>query len=736
MDMKEIFQMEQEHLKEVIEKINKKIADAEAKFNEQEHFIIGFKEGQRGTQFNRQAMMSMYATEITNLKSIVDNPYFGRFEFKSNGGETALIYIGKKAAVDEDNVILTHDWRSPVCSMYYDYSIGDATYKVNDKVISGQILSKRQINIKDGILKSVDDQDTLSTDQMLVRYLSENSDSRLKSIIATIQREQNAIIRKPLRKNYIVQGVAGSGKTTVALHRIAYLLYNEAKVTDSSEFMILGPNKYFLNYISLLLPDLDIKNVSESTFESLVLEYLKLKVKVESKNDTLRKVMEGQADESIVTYKSSLEFMQLLEKFINAYFVYHLQEDIKYEGLVLCTKEKLKRLYEGNIFNHSYQERINTFLKALTKEIKEKAPDLAHEVWLRYRDEFRSLPKGHPRREEITRITTEIETSLKKGCPSVLKDYFKFAKVNLLSLYRMFIENIEAFSNSIPVDAELLKDSTLNGILKKQVDSEDLTALALMNYVINGSKDYDRFTHLVIDEAQDFSMADYYVLRKMFPKANFDIFGDINQSIYAYRGITDWEILRLGIFDEQAEILNLNKSYRTTRQIAETANLVLRDLNQEETECIARSGRDVSVTSTENDKKLQGIVGQINELLDKGYQNIAVICKDDIEAKKVYKDLKKLGLDVNYVIEQNESYVGGVTIIPSYLSKGLEFDAVILNDASNLKYDESEINMRLLYVAITRAMHELYINYQKELAKSLGSLVKTSDTEKQLLKKN
>ena len=337
----EIFEYENQRLKKVIEEINKKIKIAEKNFSDQEHFIIGFKEGQRGTQFIRQGLMSLYATEIYDLKSVINNPYFGRFEFKNDEElEKEIIYIGKKAITDTNNHVIAYDWRSPICSMYYDYNIGEAEYNLEDKIEKGKILNKRQILIKDGELKNVDEQDAISNDLVLLKYLSENSDARLKSIIATIQREQNKIIRSPLKGDNIIQGVAGSGKTTVALHRIAYLLYNYAKNINESEFMILGPNKYFLNYISELLPDLDIKNVYQSTFDEIALNSLKMKLKLESKNDTLQNVLSNKIDKNIIEYKSSLEYFKLIGDFVDMYMISHLQNGIVYEGIELCSKEK------------------------------------------------------------------------------------------------------------------------------------------------------------------------------------------------------------------------------------------------------------------------------------------------------------------------------------------------------------------------------------------------------------
>ena len=729
----EIFNYEDQRLKEVIKIINKKIEKAKDNFSEQEHFIIGFKEGQRGTQFNRQAMMSLYATEINELTHLRSNPYFGRFEFQTeNSNKKETIYIGKKAISKDKGELISYDWRSPICSMYYDYNIGNAEYEINNETKKGTILNKRQIIIKNSKLERVEEQDVLSDDQILLKYLSENADSRLKSIIATIQREQNRIIRSPLEKNYIIQGVAGSGKTTVALHRIAYLLYNEARKINETNFMILGPNKYFLNYISELLPDLDIKNVSQSTFDEIALNSIKSKIKLESKNETLENVISKKANENIIKYKNSIEYLKLIEKFINLYIINHLQEDIKYEDIVLCSKEKLTYLYNKTISSSkkSYSEKINDFSKQLIKQIKEDADDISHEIWLKYREEFLSLPKDSPKRKEILDITDKIQKELKKGCQTQIKNYFKFIKTNPLLIYQAFIENIDKLPIELPIDIKELKEYTLDKIKKKNIGSEDLSAILLINYLLNGVKDYENYTHLVIDEAQDLSIAQYYILKKIFPKCYFDIYGDVNQSIYDYQSIKNWNDLNNIIFNSKANLLELNKSYRITTEISNTSNLVLEKMNHNQTECVSRKGNNIKVYKNDKEYDITKILNQIEELLNKNYQTIAIICKDEAETDRIYKKINKLGININRISEKNEEYKGGICIMPSYLSKGLEFDAIILSNANDINYTLSDIDMKLLYVAITRAMHELYINYSGNITPSLDKQLNNNKIKK------
>ncbi len=724
MSKKEIFEEEKAKLKDVIELINRKIEIAEKNFDEQEHFIIGFKEGLRGTQFNRQGLMSLYATEIYDLKALLPSPYFGRFTFQKQGdNEPKKIYIGKKSLTDEFSKIISYDWRSPVCSMYYDYNIGEAEYISNGQKVRGKILGKRQIAIQNGVLKSVDEQDTLSNDSILMKYLRENADSRLRTIVATIQREQNTIIRNPISKNYIVQGAAGSGKTTVALHRIAYLVYNEAKQIKASNFMILGPNKYFLNYISDLLPNLDIRGVNQSTFEELALENINCKVKVYSHNSSLKDVLENKIDSNIIHFKSTPMFLKCLDNFILEYVSRHLQNDIVYNSMVLCNKERLQSICKTNHKNSSYKSKIDTLIKFIVNDVKNRSDDLSHEIWLSYREEFLSLAKDDPRRQEIIELTNSIQADLKKGCIKTVKKYFDFSKISPLALYRVFIENFDRIYPNAPVDIKQLQQYTLEKLSKKIVDSEDLTVLVYINYLLNGTKNYNSFTHLVIDEAQDLSENQYVILKLLFPKCTFDIFGDIHQSIYDYKSVKSWDKLNNSIFDSQAVLLNMDKSYRTTLQISNVSNLVLGSLNYKPSLCIAREGDEIDVYQIEAGDMSFILVNQINKLLEKGYQTIGIICKDDLETEKVYKMLKKVNLNINKITEDKEEYNGGLSIIPSYLSKGLEFDAIILSNANNINYTESAIDQKLLYVAITRAMHELIINYSGTITKSLSPLL-------------
>lgn len=722
--MEKLYFEEKERLEYVIKYINKKIIEAQKKFDSQKNFRIGFSEGKKGTQFIRQAFMSMYAIDENKLKSMLDSPYFARMDFKTNEGLNE-IYIGKKGLVGDNLENIIYDWRSNIASMYYDCSLGHAEYNNNEYIVKGEILKKRQINIEKGKLISVDEQDTLTNDKILLKYLSDCSDARLKSIVATIQKEQNSIIRSSLKKDYIIQGVAGSGKTTVALHRIAYLLYNETKNINESDFMILGPNNYFLNYISGLLPDLDITNVSESTFDSIALNNIG-KVKLENQNKTLENILLENVDKNTISYKFSLEFLKLVSDFIEFYIISNINNNIVYEGIEMCNKEKIKSLLDlksKNKLKITYGKKINIAKKYISNKIKENSEELCNEIWLKYRDEYLLLDKDNPRRKEILDITDEINKELKKGCVKVINEYFKFINISPINLYIAFINSIdEKMLNNKNIDLETLKKYTLERLNNKKVGREDLAPLILIKYLISGIEDYKEYEHIVIDEGQDLSISEYYILKLLFPNAKFDIYGDLNQSIYSYQGINDWEELNEVIFDFKCNIIKLNKGYRTTEQICHTSNYILDILNKEKSDTVARSGEEIHIGEKLNEFDILNI---IHNYLNKGYKTIAIICKDSKETDIVYKKLNELGLNIHKISDKDLTYDGGICIMPSYLSKGLEFDAVILYDVSEIKYNSSsEIDMKLLYVSITRGLHELYINYNDELTKPLTNLVK------------
>ena len=714
-----IFEEEQEHLKQTLEAIEQGIEYYDKVFDTQKHTIIGFKEGQRGTQFTRQAMMSLSATNSDKLRRIVNNPYFGRFDFKKKFGAEQPIYVGKTTVRDKDDKTVCYDWRTPICSLYYENGLGETSYDSPTGVVKGDVTLRRQIKIEDSKLLEAYDTSGLSEDEFLIPFLSTSADSRLKNIVASIQSEQNSIIRKTMDQNLIVQGVAGSGKTTVALHRIAYLIYLQSQRLKQNQFLIIGPNKYFMNYISEVLPDLDVETISQNTFPDIISDVVKGKVRIEDQTISLEKLLNKDLDEKNAKFKSSMEFKELLEVYLYNYFKNLFPEDIEYQGIPILKKERIYAFMGLDSENPSaIYEKLENLQKFTIKSIKENKADINNMIWQKYREEFKQLDKNDPRRKEILDEVDKLQKEVNKGCPTVIKDYFKPKLIKPNELYIRFIDWLST-QDIKDIDTENLKKESVEYLKKGKVRYEDLGSLLCIGMLLYNTAEYKEIKHVVIDEAQDYGLFQFYMLKKLFSSATFSIFGDLNQSIYSYRGVEDWESVKEEVFDNDSTILNLNKSYRTTKEIVDLSNSILDLLDCQEASPVLRHGPNTEFIETNAKETSNRIINKIKEYQDKGYKSIAIITKDEKETTKQWKELTNAGIDIRKISYQDTTYDGGLCIMPSYLSKGLEFDAVIISDGDNKTYDENSVtDMKLLYVASTRPLHELDIIYKKDLTKA------------------
>ena len=736
-EKEKVFLEEQEHLNKTLDAIEEGIGYYDRLFHTQENTIIGFKEGQRGTQFTRQAMMSLSATNSNRLKRIVNSPYFGRFDFKKKFGSEQPVYVGKTAVTDKDDNMLCYDWRSPICSLYYENGLGETSYQSPSGEITGDVTLRRQIKVEDSKLIEAYDTSGLSEDEFLIPFLSTSADSRLKNIVASIQSEQNAIIRKALDQNLIVQGVAGSGKTTVALHRIAYLTYLKNDKLKQNQFLIIGPNKYFMNYISEVLPDLDVEAISQNTFPDIVSDVVNGKVRIEDQTISLEKLLNKDLDGKNAKFKSSMEFKELLEIYLKEYFDNLFAEDVTYHGIPILKKERIKAFMGLEMDNPSaIYEKLNRLQKFTVKSIKENKSEINSMIWQQYRDEFKQLDKTDPRKKKILNEVEELQKEVDKGCPTVIKDYFKAKLVKPNEIYMKFM-NWLSTQDIEGINTENLKNESIEYLKKGKVRYEDLGSLLYIGMLLYNTSEYKDVKHVVIDEAQDYGLFQFYMLKKLFSGATFSIFGDLNQSIYSYRGVEDWESVKKEVFDDNSSILNLNKSYRTTKEIVDISNSILELLECQEASPVLRHGPNTNFIEAKTKEINPKIIDKIKEYQEKGYKSIAVITKDEKEATKQWKELKKSGIDIRKISYKDTTYDGGLCIMPSYLSKGLEFDAVIISDGNQKTYDENSItDMKLLYVASTRPLHELEVIYNGDLNKAFDQY-KNKDTKgkvKQLVK--
>ena len=636
--------------------------------------------------------IDLYLASIASLKRHKDKPYFARIDFKDETRQNKdKLYIGKLSMMDDNNDCVVIDWRTPVANLYYDSSLGNTSYKTNDgSYIHGDLSLKRVYTIENSKLLDYLDVHSTSDDELLKPFLGVNADNKIKNIVSSIQKEQNDIIRDSLYKNIVVQGVAGSGKTTVMLHRIAYLAYNYQDLFTTTQYLVLSPNNLFTDYISAILPDLEVDKVKQATFENIFTEYLNFKFKP----NLLTRNKSNDYD-YISEYKSGKEMISKIDRFYKEYESKIIDRDITYKDIVIISKEDIR----------------NTFTKNNTDPFEIKLKKLINDLYsLTQKDSFRLIGninnqikvltnKDLTKRKEYLDIAYEAKQLFIKGMKELIKNHFKVFDNNIYKLYIEFVNTIEN---------DIVRESTINNLNNKRFDYDDLPLLIYLKFLINGAKSYDSYISISIDEAQDLGYTHFIALKKIFRRAYFTIVGDLSQSIYAYRGIRHWDDIN-ELFAN--DILYLSKSYRNTIEIMEYANKILEYLNVSKATPVIRHGDNVNEIKYTN--KVSTILDRVSKYKE-NHNSIDIICKTKEEVDILYKELSKK-IEISKIDENTLKYEGGLCILPIYLSKGLEFDCVILSDVDNQNYNKDNIlDMKLLYVGITRALHNLDVLYTKE----------------------
>lgn len=660
---------------------------------------------------------------ISNLETSMQHPYFARIDFTSDDdGKTSTIYIGKNGIMRDANIIVT-DWRAPISSLYYDSEIGKCSYTSPGGVVSGDMSLKRQYEIEKGKLISYHDVDLVSNDSLLQKYLNTNNDARLKSIVSTIQKEQNDVIRKKITDNLIIQGVAGSGKTTVALHRIAYLVYNYLNSIKQSQYLVIGPNPVFLKYIRSVLPELDVSGVKQCTYEEFAKEYIDEEIEIIPSNNKVNDRINGKQKNNNDKFKCSMYYKNMIDKFLEVFFESLTVNDLKIGDFVVLESKYIKQIFDevSKGYNQSLNGRIEmtinrlcTLIEANYDKILSRYSDYSHKIF----------KEASPSEKEKLRTKFAKEREeINKCCKSTLRKYFSRSKVTPTKLYKLFITSINDYNIYNYEDISSLKKETLSNIKSKKYDFEDLAALIYIKKCISPNREYDKFRHVVVDEAQDLGEFNFYSLKQTLPSSTFSIFGDIAQSIYDYRGIENWSKVNDVMFENDGEIVNFNKSYRTTSEIMNMADNVSNSIGLGKSDLVVRHGNPVTLTeSKEEDNIPDLIIKKLEEYKKKGYKSIAIISKTNILSQELNDKLKQKGVIIPDVSINDDLTDDKFKIctISNQLAKGLEFDAVIINNANEEIYSsQSSLDMKLLYVAITRALHELDIIYVGELTKPL-----------------
>lgn len=617
--------------------------------------------------------------ELTILKN---SPYFGRVTFNDlEFDQKDTLYVGRFGVTPEGSyepVIV--DWRAPVASLFYHGSLGEATYNSPDGPIKCDIEGRRQIIVKKGELKGVFDSAIDVKDDILQMVLSNNSSDKLKDVIMTIQKEQDEIIRKDRTSNIIVNGVAGSGKTTIALHRVAYLLYNYRKELED-KVLILGPNSIFMEYISQVLPSLGEVGVNQETFASFALKEMDDELYIMSFDKYLEKILSN--DKEFIedaAYKNSYEIIKDLDNLVKdmdkSYFNV---EDVKYFDEVVISKEEIEEMFTKHYEYMPLFRRSDKIKRIILSKIKDKRDE---KVW-ELNEELRK------EREKLTAEELLVE-----------ENNLEFRrKLRIREIVKAVMDSRAQLDSWISRESITDVYDRFNGD-KKEYTINDLAPMLYLAIKLEGKKASKEYRHVVIDEAQDYSPLQFKVVRELTGTKYFTIVGDVNQRLVKYLDVAPMMELEKIFDDINPEIYNLNKSYRSTYEIMEYAN---KYLNEDRIIPLVRHGKPVEELEFNNTEEFgDAVIDSLREFSNDGLESIAIITRDKEELERVYNLISD---KVHLVKFDNEDvlYKGGNVIIPSYFAKGLEFDGVIIVDSRENEENEDLIK----YIMSTRALHVL-----------------------------
>lgn len=647
-----------------------------------------FKEVRSGTKLKDiiehsqevDEMVGEYAEKkivLNCLSDALDNPYFGKVVFAKESddiepSDIENLYIGKFGIQSDDKKqILVTDWRAPVSSLFYDFELGPASHPSPRGLIKGDLKEKLQFSIEKGKIKWVISTSVTINDELLQQALSENTKNTLKTIVATIQKNQNQIIRQDLDKTTIVQGVAGSGKTSIAMHRIAYLLYNNRSCLSSSEILIFSHSHIFASYISSILPELGEQNVKEICFDDIFKNEFDGIVNFETRTEQVEHLLKHSTDANTelgkaalkqIKLKNSYEFVKKLTKFLDLYFENNF------------TAKSVK------IDPHQFEAKtLEKYLENKTGSIYDKMQFLANSIV--------SLIDLHKRQSE--KQEQFLYQNALNACLKMLK------QKNIFKIYSAFLNKMR-----------------LPQYNRTFLDAEDAYALLFIkNYIFGPNTKNQSIKHVVIDEMQDLSATALAIIEQMYPCPK-TILGDFNQMIDEPYSEEKLKLVEhFFCKDGNGKLFKLEQNYRSTAQNSIFSNDIA---NQKTTQEFVRNGQKPTIIVTTTTKHNQAIIDAIEQCKADGYKTVAILTKTSMEASTLFANISNLGHTMSLVLPRTKAFRGGILIAAAHLVKGLEFDAVIIADASQVNYQTS-IDRQSLYIATTRALHKIFVVSAGEL---------------------
>lgn len=757
--MKSEFQQEQQRLDIVMETISEQLSKLEKEtlqrknevVNIRKHFwdeikvnmdtfddyletIIGLRQETQALSVS-QSTHKHASKRLSTLRRMQKVPYFGRIDFLEEGMSVKeQVYIGISSLMDKSGEdFLIYDWRSPISSVYYDYMPGPAQYTTPEGIIYGELEKKWQYLIREGVLQSMFDTSLTIGDEILQQVLGQGTNKHMQSIVATIQQEQNRIIRHDQGRLLIVHGAAGSGKTSAALQRIAYLLYKYRDRLNADQIILFSPNAMFNSYVSNVLPELGEENMQQVTFQEYLHHRLSKEFEVENPYEQLEYVLtEAHTPaHSIrvanIRFKASTRFFEVIKAYRKSLeFNGMIFKDIHFRGQPILTAQQIGEQFYRNDTSLNFHNRLEKLTEWILKKVKETEKVEWKKEWVQEEIELLSNEEYHKARVYLAKkqgfareTIADYEMEPHKLARLIVSKKLKTLRkriralqfIDIKEIYKqLFIEPEQItqwVDGETPVEWEAICQATREMLDEDKLYYEDATPFLLMKELIQGFQTNSTIKHILVDEAQDYSPFQFEFLKRLFPFARMTVLGDFNQAIFAHASeIIDFNMLSSLYGPDETEVITMTRSYRSTKPIIEfTRKLVP---NGEHIMPFERDGALPVLTQLSDRAALHlAITMKVEALRQDGYNSIAIICKTAEESKHAFEALSDIE-DVKLIKYGSPEYEQGVVIIPSYLSKGIEFEAVIIYDASEHIYGDDSLR-RVFYTACTRAMHYLQL---------------------------
>lgn len=728
-----ILQEEQAYLQKVITFLGDTIQKEQTNLSVQRRNVVAVRQdmwentGHSARDFTKLTEMNQYYGEVKRLtaqyhdalqyvqklQGVMDSPYFGRFDFREKSlDQREKIYVGLQTLINpETHDIYVYDWRAPISSIFYRCELGPCSYSSPQGVIAGEVLLKRQIKIQNSELKYFFDSSLKINDEILQEVLSRNTSEKMRNIVETIQKEQDLIIRDTENDLLMVQGVAGSGKTSIALHRVAFLLYEGLnRKLYSNNVIIISPNDLFNQYISQVLPELGEENIQQMTMDALNTDLLGDGFQIQSKEAHLEDLILQQHTSnhhlriSSRIFKGSTIFLTILERLLWHYAHRLIPfEDIYFNGVIIATRQQLKSRFLNNKTHLPMAKQLKRLEKTLLDKIHPMRKDRLQKI-----EAIVALSPDH--QLEIKSFSRLLAMRLNHSLTAKIR---RITEVDFCQMYQLLFSRKELFLSlakdlPLPLDINEIIDSTKARLQQNQLAYEDQGALLYLKLRIEGVDRFSDIRQVVVDEAQDYSPVQYAIFKLLFKDAQFTVLGDIYQSIGSAPNPDLYHQVAEILHKDTTIKLTLNKSYRSSYEINSFAQKLMG--NQQNLVSFERHGTDPLVISCTNQETLiSTLVRDIRDFSQQDYNSIAVICKTFDQAQNLHRLLQEQ-VDVTLIRPGAAQKPSGVILLPAYVAKGLEFDVVLVPDTSAQNF-HSDLDRQLLYIACTRATHRLHLYY-------------------------